>query len=99
MSRHRGARRRAAHQVTQDLAAVDAPSPGDTGLTPDLAQQVISGTRACAHCGGRHVRACPRVKRMAWHPGGALAEIEFWPDDQWSDAHVIWQEELEELDT
>jgi len=49
---------------------------------------------ACSHCGGRHTRACPRVKRMEFHPNGALASVEFWREDQWSDTEIIWQEDL-----
>ncbi|MFF4403596.1 hypothetical protein [Streptomyces sp. NPDC001404] len=48
----------------------------------------------CRHCGGIHVRSCPRVRRLAFHPNGTLAEVEFWPDGRWSDASVIWPEEL-----
>lgn len=51
---------------------------------------------ACRHCGGLHPRSCPRVKRMAFHSNGTLAEVEFWPDGEWSDENVIWPEELPE---
>lgn len=50
--------------------------------------------RQCRHCGGVHSRACSRVKRLRFTDSGALAEVEYWPDDQWSDALVIWPEML-----
>jgi len=59
----------------------------------------LADVPACAHCGGRHARACPRVRRMAWHPNGELAEVEFWPDGRWSESHVIWPEALDAEDT
>ena len=68
----------------------DTPTPE---LAPELAAK-ITDTKPCMHCGGWHARACPRLKRMSWHPGGSLAEVEFWPDDRWSDAHVIWPEQI-----
>ncbi len=36
----------------------------------------------CAHCGGYHSRACPRVKRIEWHPNGLISSVEFWPDHE-----------------
>lgn len=69
----------------------------DTALTVELAAQ-LRRIPVCQHCFGRHARACPRVKRMAWHPNSQLAEIEFWPDGKWSDEHVIWPEALAEVD-
>jgi hypothetical protein len=65
----------------------------DAPLGPELAQQVLK-TAACQHCGGWHNRACPRTRRMVWHPNGTLAEVEFWPDGRWSDEYVIWPEQL-----
>lgn len=31
---------------------------------------------------------------MTFHPDGKLAEVEFWPDGQWSDAYIIWPEQV-----
>ena len=50
--------------------------------------------RQCRHCGGVHSRACPRVKRYRYTDGGSLAEVEYWPDSEWSDTYVIWPEML-----
>lgn len=61
----------------------------DTGLTEYERRQ-------CQHCKGVHARACPRVKRIRYDTerGNAVAEVEYWPDGQWSDQHVIWPEDL-----
>ncbi len=58
----------------------------------------INATPACRHCGGRHARACPRVRRLAFHSNGQLAEVEFWPDGRWSDDYVIWPEQVPDPD-
>jgi hypothetical protein len=50
----------------------------------------------CKHCGGIHARACPRVRRLAYHSNDHLAEVEFWRDDQWSKDHIIWPEDTTE---
>ena len=50
----------------------------------------------CSHCGGAHLRACPRVKRMLFHATGSLNEIEFWQDGQWDTSNVLWPESIVE---
>lgn len=73
------------------------PGPGPQDLTDDekaaLRARFSSG-EACKHCGGLHARACPRVRRMLFHADGKLAEVDFWADGQWSDAYVIWPEQV-----
>lgn len=61
-------------------------------MPPELVERVKANI--CRHCGGSHARACPRVHRLAFHPNGNLAEVEFWPTSEWSDEHVIWPEQL-----
>jgi hypothetical protein len=65
----------------------------DTTLTAELAAR-LRAIPACNHCGGRHTRACPRVKAMSWHPNGSLAAVTFWPDGKWSDEQVLWDEQI-----
>jgi hypothetical protein len=48
----------------------------------------------CAHCGGAHLRACPRIKKMSFHQSGNLAEIEFWQDGQWDTSNIMWPEQV-----
>lgn len=53
--------------------------------------------KGCRWCGGLHVRACPRVKKMTFHTDGStVLEVEFWAESEWSDANVVWPEDLEE---
>ena len=48
----------------------------------------------CSHCGGAHLRACPRIKRMVFHTSGTLNEIEFWADGEWDTSNVLWPESI-----
>jgi len=48
---------------------------------------------ACTHCGGWHLRACPRVRRLRFGPDGSLREVEFRADWRW-ERRVVWHEEL-----
>ena len=66
-------------------------------LTRELAE-ALAKVPACTHCGGRHARACPRVKRMSFHRDGGLAEVEFWPSGKWDDTHIVWPEALAEAE-
>lgn len=53
----------------------------------------------CPYCNGIHMRSCPRVKRILFsETGEKVREVEFWPNDQWSDEHIIFPDEIEELD-
>lgn len=69
----------------------------DTQLTAELAA-ALRRIPVCNHCGGRHARACPRVKRMEFHPNGSLASVEFWAAGKWPEAEIIWQEDLAEAE-
>lgn len=57
-----------------------------------------NGQVACVHCGGVHLRACRRIKSLAWHPDGSLIAAEYWPDGQWSEDGIVWPEEAYEDD-
>ena len=41
------------------------------------AQAIFAAGEACEHCGGIHKRACPRVKRKAFHGNGNVIEVEY----------------------
>ncbi len=57
-----------------------------------LTQEEYDSSR-CMHCGGVHLRACPRVKRMVFSPNGVdLLEIEFW--ETYDDTNIIWPESI-----
>lgn len=52
---------------------------------------------ACSHCGGMHLRACPRVQSMTFHPDGKLAGVRFWRE--WDSSETVWPEDLfDEMD-
>jgi hypothetical protein len=49
----------------------------------------------CTWCGGLHLRACPKVKRMTFtNDGKNVVEVEYWPDSHWSDSNVVWPEDM-----
>lgn len=98
MSGRRPRRETATSGQRAEPAKPPAPTEPPPVLPPELVPTDVAAAVQrmpnCTHCGGRHVRACPRVKRMSFHPNGALAAVEFWPDGKWSDEHVLWDEEI-----
>jgi hypothetical protein len=46
----------------------------------------------CTHCGGVHLRSCPRVKRMIFDKN-QLVEVEFFENGQWDETNVLWPED------
>lgn len=49
----------------------------------------------CVHCGGLHLRACPRVRRIRWARPGEPEEVEYW--ETWlPPPGVIWPEDVAE---
>lgn len=65
----------------------------ELAITPEQFDQL-----KCVHCGGAHLRACPRVKRMSFDTAGKIVEVEFWRENEWSDDNVIWPEDILEED-
>jgi hypothetical protein len=90
-----------APRITERLSAARqeleaAQRPREPEYTPEEATEMLRMFRAqtCRHCGGAHARACPRVRRLTFHPDAKLATVEFWPDGKWSDEFVQWPENL-----
>lgn len=87
--------------IIEGEATETTPPDVDTGedtLPPEVAVRLkaeFAEGKGCQHCGGRHARACPRVKQLKFHPTGALAQVDFWPEGKWSDEHILWPEDLE----
>lgn len=73
----------------------DGPDP-DPDLTSDEAAEMWRQykRRKCDHCGGSHVRACPRVRQLEFHENGKLRSVSFWSGSQWSDDGILWPEEI-----
>lgn len=74
-------------------SAPAAPAADEQTIDAELAA-AVARIAPCSHCGGRHARACPRVRQMQFHPNGALAGVTFWPDGKWSGDHVLWPDEM-----
>jgi len=55
---------------------------------------------ACSDCGGYHLRACPRIKRLVLigegQSVGNRVEVEYWPD--WNESNTTYPEEVWEED-
>lgn len=89
---------RAVRGALNTLASLrDVPAePADPVPQGDEAAAVHEAfrQRRCQHCGGAHARACPRVRRLRFHPDSRLAAVEFWPAGSWSDEGIMWPEDL-----
>lgn len=48
--------------------------------------------QACEWCGGYHLRACPRVKKIEKLGNGNVTSIEYWP--QWDESFTVWPEDV-----
>jgi len=62
---------------------------------PSLTREEFESMQ-CMHCGGAHLRACPRVKRLVFSSSNNIQEVEFWQEGAWSSDSVIWPEELDD---
>ena len=60
------------------------------------ARNLFEAKQACEHCGGLHNRACPRVKRKAFHPNGNVIEVEYWAD--YDQSGIVWPEDAYDPD-
>jgi hypothetical protein len=71
-------------------------SEAEPPLSADEAAELwkLFRERRCQHCLGSHARACPRVRELAFHPGGQLSGVKFWADGQWSADGILWPEEM-----
>jgi hypothetical protein len=88
------ANRRRPRRSAPAPAAPAAQPPPPTDEERELLRKIFEENRQCAHCGGFHHRACPRVRSFTFHSNGDLASVEFWPDGRWSDEHVVWREQV-----
>ena len=63
----------------------------------DLAREYktrLENEEFCEHCGGFHVRKCPRVKRVIYSSAGNISEVEYWQDGLWPKADIVWPEDI-----
>jgi len=68
----------------------DALSDGDAA---EARAQFTKGA-ACLHCGGLHLRACPRVRRLSWRNKEDLAEVEYWAAGRWDPGDTVFPEDV-----
>jgi hypothetical protein len=62
-------------------------------LTEEEQAELDEGHPPCIHCGGHHVRACPRVRRIVFRQGGAgVQEVEYWPASEIDWTGVIFED-------
>ena len=60
----------------------------------DLYKEQFAGGKACPHCGGIHLRACPRVRRIVFKGQEMISEIEFWAHGKWPEDEIVWPEDV-----
>lgn len=71
-----------------------APPPPPMTAEEKMAYQAqFADKKACAHCGGLHLRACPRVRRLTFR-NKEIAEVEFWPPGRWPEGDIVWPEDV-----
>jgi len=84
-------------QAARDPLAVpweQAADPADLGEEERKSvRDRFAGGDACPHCGGLHLRACPRVRRLTFH-GQEISEVEFWAHGDWPTGDVLWPEDF-----
>lgn len=50
--------------------------------------------KKCQHCGGLHVRKCPAVAEIEYHPDGKVQRVVYFPHGGWPADEVLWLEEV-----
>jgi predicted oxidoreductase len=76
-------------------------TPAGIKITEVFTEEELNGYReqfaqeqACKHCGGLHLRACPRIRRLVMRNREEISEVEFWRDGQWDSSMVVWPEDV-----
>lgn len=57
-------------------------------------REQLAQKQQCVHCGGLHLRACRRVRRIIMRNAEEISEVEFWPDGSWDATGIIWPEDV-----
>lgn len=102
--------RQVAEAVLEILGAPSAPVAAvddDGAITPEQAKKLLEeidngfmgkktlfAEKACQHCGGVHVRKCPAVKQLEYHPDGKVKRVVYYPHGQWPADEVLWLEDV-----
>lgn len=83
----------AALPVVSGRPAVGAEAPK---LAADEARE-YQKMSPCIHCGGWHLRSCPRVKKATFNGDGKPVEVEYWAHGEWPDDNIVWPETVAEV--
>jgi hypothetical protein len=79
------------------LASAVRKLAGDqlTAEQMEQAQKAFKEGKGCVHCGGLHLRYCPRVKKILFH-GNEPAEVEYWPEGTFTwPEEILWPDEVQ----
>lgn len=82
----------AATQPLPPITQGAAPEPLSAEELAELVELIAANrefirVHGCLHCGGLHVRACPRIKSQVLR-GPEVTEVEFWPPGTWE--HLVY---------
>lgn len=76
--------------------ALEAMAPPEDLRLPEedktRVMEYFEKDEVCPNCRGIHTRACPRVKSVEYHDGGALKRVEYWAEGEWSTDNVIFKD-------
>lgn len=67
------------------------PFPGVAGIKTTPFEQ-----QKCQHCGGLHVRNCPRVKEVEYHADGSVKRVSYWPHGEWPEDQVLFLDDVQD---
>lgn len=75
------------------LNRLSAQRARERGATEQELAELSESLSKCQHCGGYHLRACPRVKLLSFFPNGQIASVEFWPWEDVDWQHVVFEDQ------
>ncbi len=57
-----------------------------------IGQSTRFDDKQCRWCGGVHLRACPRVKKMEYHESGGIKSVTYFK--AFKAKHIVWPEDV-----
>jgi hypothetical protein len=76
------------------LSSEGAAEPELTAEQKKGYREQFAAEKQCVHCGGLHLRACPRVRRIVWRNKEEPSEIEYWPAGKWPEGDIVFPEDV-----
>jgi hypothetical protein len=83
---------------TVQLSPFDSPVKLSEAEKEAARKQFTEG-KACPHCGGLHMIACQRVKRLVMRRADEPSEVEFFKNPAWPEDSVVWPHEVYDGET